>query len=63
MAAVQQNLFGGGRQRIWPWLLLFPGLGFYLLIGVGPSLATTIYSFTDATGIRGTDGTAATTDE
>jgi raffinose/stachyose/melibiose transport system permease protein len=30
-----------------------PGLGFYLLIGVGPSLATTIYSFTDATGIRG----------
>jgi raffinose/stachyose/melibiose transport system permease protein len=36
-----------------PWLLLAPGLFFYLLIGVGPSLATTIYSFTDATGIRG----------
>ena len=28
-------------------------LGFYLLIGVGPSLATTIYSVTDATGVRG----------
>jgi raffinose/stachyose/melibiose transport system permease protein len=36
-----------------PWLLLAPGLFFYMLIGVGPSLATTIYSFTDATGIRG----------
>jgi raffinose/stachyose/melibiose transport system permease protein len=34
-------------------LLLAPGLFFYLLIGVGPSLATAIYSFTDATGIRG----------
>ena len=55
MAATQQrNLFGsGGIQRFMPWLLLAPGLGFYLLIGVGPSLATTIYSFTDATGIRG----------
>ncbi|NNE96174.1 MAG: sugar ABC transporter permease [Acidimicrobiales bacterium] len=53
MAATQQrNLFGGGRQLIYPWLLLLPGLGFYLLIGVGPSLATAIYSFTDATGIR-----------
>ncbi|HUS42572.1 MAG TPA: sugar ABC transporter permease [Ilumatobacteraceae bacterium] len=33
--------------------MLLPGLGFYFLIGVGPSLATFIYSFTDATGIRG----------
>ncbi len=49
----QRYLFGGGFQRLMPWLLLAPGLGFYLLIGVGPSLATTIYSFTDATGIRG----------
>lgn len=54
MAASQQaHLFGGGRQRLYPWLLLLPGLGFYLLIGVGPSLATALYSFTDATGIRG----------
>lgn len=53
MAAQHRNLFGGGWQRLMPWLLLAPGLGFYLLIGVGPSLATAIYSFTDATGIRG----------
>jgi len=53
MAAQRQNLFGGGIQRLTPWLLLAPGLFFYFLIGVGPSLATTIYSFTDATGIRG----------
>ncbi|MDW3179567.1 MAG: sugar ABC transporter permease [Acidimicrobiia bacterium] len=49
----QRNLFGGGRQRFYPWLLLLPGLLAYLIINVGPSLATTIYSFTDATGIRG----------
>lgn len=53
MAAKQRYLFGGGPQRWVPWLLLAPGLFFYFLIGVGPSLATTIYSFTDATGIRG----------
>lgn len=47
------NLFGGGRRRIYPWLFLLPGFGFYLFMGVGPSLATTIYSFTDATGLRG----------
>lgn len=53
-ASPQQHLFGGeGIRRWFPWLLLAPGLGFYLLIGVGPSLATAIYSFTDATGIRG----------
>ena len=54
MAAKTQNLFGGGRiaRRI-PWLMLLPGLGLYLFIGVGPSLATAIYSLTDATGIRG----------
>lgn len=53
MATQQQHLFGGGRKRLYPWLLLAPGLGFYLVIGVGPSLATAIYSFTDATGLRG----------
>ena len=54
MAVQQRYLFGGGGfQRLMPWLLLAPGLFFYFLIGVGPSLATTIYSFTDATGIRG----------
>ncbi len=54
MAAKTQYLFGGSRlARMAPWLLLIPGLGFYFLIGVGPSLATFFYSFTDATGIRG----------
>ena len=46
-------LFGKGRKSLIPWLLLLPGLGFYLLIGVGPSLATGLYAFTDATGVRG----------
>ena len=54
MAAKTRYLFGGSGLARWaPWLLIFPGLFFYLLIGVGPSLATAIYSFTDATGIRG----------
>ena len=34
-------------------LLLLPGFGLYLLIAFGPSLATAVYSFTDASGIRG----------
>jgi raffinose/stachyose/melibiose transport system permease protein len=45
--------FGRGREKLIPYLLLLPGIFFYLLISVGPSLATTVYSFTDATGIRG----------
>lgn len=53
MAVQQRHLFGAKRKRIYPWLLLVPGLGVYLLIGVGPSLATFLYAFTDATGIKG----------
>ncbi len=53
MTAHQRTLFGAGRRRLTPWLLLAPGVGFYLLMGIGPSLATTAYSFTDATGLRG----------
>ena len=49
----QRHLFGGRFADAVPWLLIFPGLFFYFLIGVGPSMATAIYSFTDATGIRG----------
>jgi raffinose/stachyose/melibiose transport system permease protein len=45
--------FGRGWARAIPYLLLLPGIFFYLLISLGPSLATTVYSFTDATGIRG----------
>lgn len=47
------HLFGGGRRRALPWIFLLPGLGFYLFMGVGPSLVTILYSFTDATGLRG----------
>ena len=45
--------FGRGRARWTPYLLLLPGILFYLLISLGPSLATAVYSFTDATGIKG----------
>ncbi len=46
-------LFGQGLSKRLPLLLLLPGLLLYLLIALGPSLATSVYSFTDATGIRG----------
>lgn len=45
--------FGRGRARLSPYLLLIPGVLLYLLIALGPSLATSVFSFTDATGIRG----------
>lgn len=46
-------LFGRGPSRATPLLLLLPGLLLYVLIALGPSLATSVFSFTDATGIRG----------
>lgn len=46
-------LFGGGLGRATPLLLLLPGFLLYLLIALGPSIATSVYSFTDATGISG----------
>ncbi|HEX2621647.1 MAG TPA: hypothetical protein VHL11_15925, partial [Phototrophicaceae bacterium] len=46
-----QYPFGRGRARLLPYLLLFPGIFLYLLIALGPSLATTVFSFTDANGI------------
>lgn len=45
--------FGRGRTRLAPYLFLIPGIFLYLIIALGPSLATTVFSFTDATGIRG----------
>jgi raffinose/stachyose/melibiose transport system permease protein len=45
--------FGRGRARLIPYLLLLPGILFYVLIALGPSIATSIYSFTDATGLKG----------
>jgi raffinose/stachyose/melibiose transport system permease protein len=51
---VKKNyLFGRGWKSWTPILLLLPGFGLYLLIAVGPSLATAAYSFTDASGVRG----------
>ena len=44
---------GRGRARLTPYLLLFPGIFLYFLIALGPSLATTVFSFTNVTGIRG----------
>jgi len=46
-------VFGKGNSRWVPALLLIPGMFFYFLIALGPSLATSVYSFTDATGIVG----------
>lgn len=46
-------LFGGGRRRWTPILLLLPALLLYFLIALGPSIATAGFSLTDATGIRG----------
>lgn len=48
------NIFGRGKARWIPVLLLIPGMFFYFLISLGPSLATSVYSFTNATGILGT---------
>jgi len=45
--------FGRGWARLLPYLLLLPGILFYLLISLGPSLATTVYSFTDVSGLPG----------
>jgi raffinose/stachyose/melibiose transport system permease protein len=45
--------FGRGRSRWVPYLLLLPGIFFYVLIALGPSLATTFYSFTNASGLKG----------
>jgi raffinose/stachyose/melibiose transport system permease protein len=45
--------FGGGRSRAAPYAFLAPGLFLYLLLALGPSLATAVYSFTDATGLPG----------
>ena len=47
--------FGRGWFRTHPYLLLLPGMFFYFLIALGPSLATAFISFTDASGIIGAD--------
>jgi raffinose/stachyose/melibiose transport system permease protein len=46
--------FGTRKARWVPYLLLLPGILLYLFVSLGPSLATTVYSFTDASGLLGT---------
>lgn len=46
-------VFGKGRGRLTPLLLLLPGMFLYFMISLGPSLATAVLSFTDITGIQG----------
>ncbi len=56
MAIMQKNyLFGsaGRWRRFTPLMLLIPGVFLYIVIALGPSLATAVYSFTDASGLRG----------
>ncbi len=45
--------FGSRRSRWIPYLLLLPGMFFYLLVSLGPSIATAGFSFTDASGLLG----------
>jgi len=45
--------FGRGNSRWIPYLLILPGMLLYFIVALGPSLATAVYSFTDATGITG----------
>lgn len=51
MALVSKRYLFGSKAT--PLLLLLPGLALYLIVAFGPSLATIVYSFTDASGIRG----------
>ncbi len=44
-------LFGRGPSRAIPYGLLLPGLGLYVLLALGPSLATVVYSLTDTNGL------------
>lgn len=46
-------LFGRGWKRWFPFLLLIPGLLAYFVIALGPSIATSLFSLTDASGIPG----------
>lgn len=50
---MDQYLFGKGWKRWLPFLLLLPGLLAYIIIALGPSIATSVFSLTDASGIPG----------
>lgn len=48
---MNEYLFGKGRARWLPFMLLLPGLLAYIIIALGPSIATSVFSLTDATGL------------
>ena len=50
---MNQYLFGTGWKRWLPFLLLLPGFLAYVIIALGPSIATSVFSLTDASGIPG----------
>jgi ABC-type sugar transport system permease subunit len=45
--------FGSGRSRAAPYVMLLPALVLYIIFALGPSLATAVYSLTDASGLPG----------
>jgi raffinose/stachyose/melibiose transport system permease protein len=47
--------FGKGLSRHLPFALIMIPVAFYVLFAVGPSMVTIIFSFTNATGIPGTE--------
>jgi ABC-type sugar transport system permease subunit len=54
MAVMNKNYLFGGQSRRWmPIVYLLPGILLYFVIAIGPSMATTVYSFTNETGIQG----------
>jgi raffinose/stachyose/melibiose transport system permease protein len=56
MAVMSKNYLFGGQSRRWmPLVYLLPGILLYFVIAIGPSLATSVYSFTNETGIRGAE--------
>jgi len=50
---MNQYLFGKGWKRWLPLLFLLPGMLIYFIIALGPSIATSVLSLTDITGIPG----------
>jgi raffinose/stachyose/melibiose transport system permease protein len=56
VAIMNKNyLFGTANRwkKLTPVMLLLPGVLLYIIIALGPSMATAVYSFTDASGLRG----------
>jgi raffinose/stachyose/melibiose transport system permease protein len=45
--------FGSGKTRAAPYVMLLPALVLYIIFALGPSLATAVYSLTDASGLPG----------